>query len=39
MEIQNYNHFKLDLFACDYELSLYRAKDLHSYGCEMIPVC
>ena len=30
---------KLDLLACDYELSLYRARNLHSYGCEMVPVC
>ena len=30
---------KLDLLACDYELSLYRAKNLHSYGYEMILVC
>ena len=30
---------KLNLLACDCELSLYRTKNLHSYGCEMIPVC
>ena len=29
---------KLDLLACDCELSLYRARNLHSYGYEMIPV-
>ena len=30
---------KMDSLACDCELALYRAKNLHSYGCGMIPVC
>ena len=30
---------KLDLLACDCELSLYPSKNLHFYGCEMISIC
>ena len=30
---------KLDLLTCDCELSLYPAKNIHSYGCNMTHVC
>ena len=35
-EILNWNSFKTNLLAYEYELFLYRAKNLHSYGCRMI---